>query len=100
MESLQDHDTCPSRYSTIHITHDLRMSTGHLLLAHVDEVTLQQNLVGLRVVRVRVEHDERKRQHIRPVSCAEAPWVVAAVSLCKLLHDALDLLRLACAGAI
>ena len=79
-------------------THNPKEGRPHLILAHVDEVALGQLLVRLRVVRVRVEHDERERQHVCPVRCPELAGIVAAVPLRKLLHDALDLLSLACIG--
>ncbi len=68
----------------------------YLILTHVDEVALRELLVRLWVVGVCVEHDEGKRQHVRPVSCPELARIVTAVPLSKLLHDALNLLSLAC----
>lgn len=49
----------------------------------------------LRVVRVRVEHDDRVGQHVGHVGRLERLGVAAQVPLRKLLHQAVDLLRLA-----
>ena len=54
---------------------------------------LAQPPLGQRVVCICVEHDGGKGQHVCGVGVAELVWVVAAVALSKLLHDAVNLLR-------
>lgn len=69
----------------------------HLLrLAHADKIGFRHVRVRHGVVRVGVEHDEREGQQVCAVGGGKDAGVVTAVALGKLLHDAVDLLRLAC----
>lgn len=72
---------------------------SHLLdLAHADKVGLGHVGVGHGVVRVGVEHDDRKCQQVGAVSGSENARVGSTEALRKLLHDAINLLRLACSN--
>lgn len=62
---------------------------------HLDEGLQAEHAVRQRVVHVRVEHDDGKGQPVGVFSGPEAACILVAESIGKLLHDAVNLLRLA-----
>lgn len=73
---------------------------SHLILAHADEVLQGQLLVSHGVVGICIEHNERKRQQVGAVCSLEHIRVVFAEALCKLLHDAVNLLSFTYSQAV
>ena len=69
--------------------HPLARHRHERLLGHL------RRLVRPRVVRVRVEHHRRERQHVRLVGVLEVVRVALAVARREPLHEPVDLLRLA-----
>ena len=65
-------------------------------MTHADKVILADLLVCHGVVCISVKHDDGKGKQVGAISCLEDVRVVAAVTLCKLLHDPVYLLCLTC----
>lgn len=84
---------------------DLVVDVGEVLLVDVlavvnaavilDKLDLRHRLLDLRVVRVRVEEDDGEGEDVSRVGVGKDAWVAGRVSLGKLEHVPIDLLRLA-----
>ena len=68
----------------------------YLILAHAEEILQAQLLVCHGIVCISVEHDERKGQQVSAVWRCKGAWIVLAVTFRKPLHNAVNLLSLAC----
>ena len=91
---------CGEWESSVPVVQSLQVLRGDVAAVVDATVVLHETLLGHfvfhpRVVRIRVQHDRRERQHVRGVWGSVHTWVLQTEPLRELFHQPVDFLRLA-----